>query len=383
MRGRDARSRPRGRGHRWRAGLWLGWLIALTAPCLADSDAAPRVLEVFSRAGCPHCAAAAAYLAKAGPAWTDVRIVHHAVDRDPQARARLVEWSRRSGQWPPGVPTFVRDGRVLVGFEDSPAGHARLAAFVNGGDPGTDALRTRVWGELSVERLGLPLFALALGLIDGFNPCAMWVLLFLLSLLVRLRDRRRLALIGGTFVLASGAVYFAFMATWLNLFLAIGLSDPLRDLLAGIALLIGVLNVKDFVAFGHGPSLAIPASRRPGLYVRMRALLETRALAASMVSVAILAILVNFVELLCTAGLPAMFTAILAQHPLSPTVRYGYLGLYILGFMADDALMVGTATFALSSGRLGERGARRLKLLSGVVMLSLGAVMLVRPEWLF
>ena len=228
----------------------------------------------------------------------------------------------------------------------------------------------------------LPLFTLALGLLDGFNPCAMWVLLFLLSLLVRLQDRRRMAMVAGTFVLASGAVYYAFMAAWLNVFLFVGMSEALRIGLAALALLIGFINVKDFFAFRRGVSLSIPESAKPGLYARARAILKAESLPASLAAVAVLAVVVNFVELLCTAGLPAIYTAVLTQHALSPLAHYGYLGLYILAYIADDALMVGTAVLALGSGKLDERGGRRLKLLSGAVMLALGLVMLLRPQWL-
>jgi hypothetical protein len=91
---------------------------------------------------------------------------------------------------------------------------------------------------------------------------------------------------------------------------------------------------------------------------------------------------VNLVELLCTAGLPAMYTAVLAQQGLSPAAHYAYLGLYIVGYIADDSLMVALAVLALGSGKLGERAGRQLKLLSGIVMLGLGVVLLARPEWL-
>ena len=210
----------------------------------------------------------------------------------------------------------------------------------------------------------------------------MWVLLFLLSLLVRLRDRRRMALIAGTFVLVSGAVYFAFMAAWLNLFLAVGLTPLVRGALALLALVIGAINVKDFFAFGRGLSLSIPASAKPGLYARMRRVVQAPSLTLSLLSVTALALLVNLVELLCTAGLPALYTSVLAQHALGATAHYGYLALYIAGYIADDALMVGTAVLALGSGKLTERGGRVLKLVSGVVMLALGLVMLFRPDWL-
>jgi hypothetical protein len=210
----------------------------------------------------------------------------------------------------------------------------------------------------------------------------MWVLLFLLSLLVRLQNRRRMALIAGTFVLVSGAVYYAFMAAWLNVFLLVGMSASLRWTLGGLALAIGGFNVKDFFAWGRGFSFSIPASAKPGLYARARAVLDAGALLPSLVAVAALAAAVNLVELLCTAGLPAIYTAVLTQQDLSAPAHYAYLGLYILGYVADDSVMVATAVVALSSRKLTENAGRWLKLLSGVVMLVLGAVIVLRPEWL-
>jgi hypothetical protein len=237
-------------------------------------------------------------------------------------------------------------------------------------------------GRVGAPRLGLPLFTLALGLLDGFNPCAMWVLLFLLSLLVHLRDRPRMAWIAGTFVLVSGAVYYAFMAAWLNLFLLVGFSSAVRWTLALAALAIGAINVKDYFAFGRGVSLRIPDAAKPGLYRRMRALLQARSLLPALAGVAALALIVNVIEILCTAGLPALYTAVLAQQELPSAARHGYLLLYIAGYIADDALLVATAVIALGSHRLTERAGRWLKLASGLVMLALGLVLAFRPHWL-
>jgi hypothetical protein len=156
----------------------------------------------------------------------------------------------------------------------------------------------------------------------------------------------------------------------------------LRVGLALLALAIGALNVKDFFAFGRGPTLAIPAAAKPGLYARMRGVLGAHALPASLAGVAVLAVVVNFVELLCTAGFPAIYTAVLSQQGLSPSAYYAYLGLYIAGYIADDALMVAAAVLALGGRRLTERAGRWLKLVSGTVMLALGGVLLLRPEWL-
>jgi len=359
------------------------WLLCLGFVCSAAAPADAVVLQVFVRDGCPHCADAKRFLDRLSLERPQLQVVYRQVDADPAAADLLSSLSRAHGLWPPGVPAFVVDGRMMVGFDDDARSGRAIVEMLDRGAPvGRQEVAGTPFGTLSASHLGLPLFTLALGLLDGFNPCAMWVLLFLLSLLVRLHDRRRMALIAGTFVLVSGAVYYAFMAAWLNVFLAVGLSEVVRLLLALVALLIGAFNVKDFVAWGHGPSLSIPKGARPGLVARMRGIMQSRALPASLLAVAALAVVVNFVELLCTAGLPAIYTAVLAQQPLGTVAHHAYLGLYIVGYIADDALMVGLAVAALSSDRLGERGGRWLKFASGLVMLALGGVLLLRPQWL-
>jgi glutaredoxin len=341
------------------------------------------VLVVFVRTGCPHCADAKAFLAEVAPDRPWLRIVYRAVDQDRSAADDLGRIFQELGMWPPGVPTFVMNGRVLVGFDDAAHAGVALRDFIDtGAPPRSDRVETGLFGTLSASRLGLPLFTLTLGLLDGVNPCAMWVLLFLLSLLVRLQNRRRMALIAGTFVLVSGAVYYAFMAAWLNVFLLVGMSAGLRWILGAVALAIGGFNVKDFFAWGRGFSFSIPAAAKPGLYARARAVLSADALLPSLVAVAALAAAVNVVELLSTAGLPAVYTAVLTQHNLGAPAHYAYLGLYILGYVADDSVMVATAVIALSSRKLTEHAGRSLKLLSGVAMLLLGAVIVLRPEWL-
>jgi len=356
--------------------------IAASAVDAPPAPATSPVLEVFVRDGCPHCAAAKVWLADLAAERPELRIVLRPVDRDARARADLLRISRQAGYWPPGVPTFVVGDRVLVGFDDAEHSGAQLLALLADGQPAVTSVQSGLLGTLSVERLGLPLFTLALGLLDGFNPCAMWVLLFLLSLLVHLRDRTRMALIAGTFVLISGAVYYAFMAAWLNLFLLVGLSTLLVWTLSAAAIAIGVVNLRDGLRANGDFSLSIPAAAKPGLYARVRAILQADSLLPALAGVAALAVMVNFIELLCTAGLPALYTAVLTRQGLPPLAHYAYLGLYILGYIADDALMVATAVIALSSRKLSTRAGRGLKILSGVVMLVLGVVMLLRPQWL-
>ncbi len=239
-----------------------------------------------------------------------------------------------------------------------------------------------VFGNLRVDKLGLPVFTFAIGLVDGFNPCAMWVLVFLLSVLVNIQDRRKILAIAGTFILVSGIAYFAFMAAWLNLFLLVGIARPVQILLGLFSIFIGIVNVKDFVAFKKGISISIPESSKPGLYRRVREIVNAKYLYVAIGGAIVLAVVVNMVELLCTAGLPALYTQVLTMQQLPVWQNYLYLALYILAYMFDDTLLLTAVVLTLSHRKLQEREGQWLKLISGLVILALGLVMLFRPTWL-
>jgi glutaredoxin len=248
--------------------------------------------------------------------------------------------------------------------------------------PLNGAIRLPFFGDVRVEQIGLPLFTVAVGLVDGFNPCAMWVLMFLLSILVNLRSRAKILSVAGSFVLISGAAYFAFMAAWLNVFLLLGLLTWVRLTLASLAIVMGVIHVKDFFAFKRGITLSIPESAKPGIYQRVRRIVTAENLTGAVLGAAVLAVLVNIIELLCTAGLPALYTQILSAQQLPPWQNYAYLLLYIGAYMFDDTLMVGLVVLTLERHKLQESHGRWLKLISGLAILGLGAVMVLRPDWL-
>ena len=374
------------------------------APEQFESD-----LEVFVRQGCPHCEKAKTYLTELKQRYPQLKVTVRDIGQDPQALLRLKTLGGKFDMTQLGVPAFYVRGELVVGFQSAETTGKHLEELLGRPPPTTGAVSEGIcllepevpcppestpeaiggqriqvpfFGDLTLPELGLPLFTLFLGLLDGFNPCAMWVLLFLLALLANLRDRRKMFLLAGTFVLVSGVVYFVFMAAWLNVFLFIGYVRIIQVMMGGLAVGIGLVNVKEFWAFGQGLSLAIPESAKPGLYARVRKILAAEHLSQAMLGILVLAILVNMVEFVCTAGFPAMFTQVLSQQGLTTSEYYGYLGLYNLAYIVDDAVMVTIAVVTLSHHKLQEREGRWLKLISGLVMLGLGVLLLFAPEQL-
>jgi glutaredoxin len=363
-------------------------LLVLGSRALVQAGESVPDLEVFVRAGCPHCEAAKEFLNELQRERPWLRITIHDVSEDPTARQRLAMLSAERGITNIGVPTFLIGTELIVGFLSTDTTgaeiRARLDRQMQGSvtQPPVAAIRTTWFGELRVMDLGLPLFTIVIGLLDGFNPCSMWVLLFMLSLLAGLANRPKMLLIAGTFVAVEGIAYFAFMAAWLNMFLLIGLSRITELILGSIAGLAGVINIKDYWAFQRGISLGIPEAVKPGLYARMRRIIQAENTLAALLGTVMLAVLVQAVELVCTAGLPALYTRILTMQQLDRLAYYGYLALYNAAYMLDDVLVLVLGVITMSHYRLQEREGRWLKLISGIVMVGLSAVMIMKPNWL-
>lgn len=385
--------------HVWAVWLLLAGAASAQAPWVEQhTDGAVRVhLYFFWSETCPHCQEARPFV-EAIPAERPWVILHSLeVARHPENARRFVALAESLGQRAEGVPTLIACGAMLVGWNDALSTgaallrqldecrmHARQGALpaVAPVPEATQRVRVPLLGELNSGSLSLPVVTLVLAGLDAFNPCAFFVLLFLLSLLVHQKDRRRLALIGGIFVVTSGLMYFAFMAAWLNLFELLG-ALPWMTLAAGLlAIAVGIINVKDFFAWGHGITLSIPESRKPDIYRRARMILNAGNLPAMLGTTVVLAVAANFYELLCTAGFPMVYTRLLTLSDITAGARYGYLGLYNVIYVLPLGLIVFAFARTLGGHRLSEKEGRLLKLLSGVMMLELGILLALAPAQL-
>jgi hypothetical protein len=375
-----------------------------------DADGNGRVhLYFFWSATCPHCLNAQPFIEDLPQRYPWLVLHSHQISRASNAAAQLyVDMARQLGQSANSVPAFLFCERMEVGFgKPENSGRALEQALIqcydkhfpaappdseippdhenlSGGEispaiESTSEIELPGFGKVQAQNFSLPVFTLIIAGFDAFNPCAFFVLLFLLSLLVHARSRKRMLFIGGVFLFFSGAIYFMFMAAWLNLFLWLG-ELTLFTLLAGtLAIIFALINIKDYFWFKTGISLSIPEAAKPGLYQRIRGLLRADNLPALTVGTIVLAIAVNSYELLCTAGFPMVYTRVLTLSQLSPGQYYAYLLLYNIIYVIPLLVITLIFTFTLGSRKLSESEGRLLKLLSGLMMLGLGIILVVAP----
>jgi hypothetical protein len=336
-------------------------------------------LHVFFHPYCPHCHDAIAFL-KTRP---DIDFVLHDVSTPASERLfRMVADQYGLAEQDLGVPLFVFGDRYLIGFGSAETTGAELLAMLAGGKetarPSGPRIDLPLLGEIDPSHFSLLALTAVMGLADGLNPCAMWVLIYLISLIAGLKDRAKIWWLVGTFVLTSGILYFLLMTAWLNTFLIVGYVRPLTELVALAAIGFGASHLYE-LAYNRGvvECEVGDIEQRQRTMHRIRDVVAAPVGLASLVLVTGLAFAVNAVEFLCSAALPAVYTHLLALTDVSVAAYYAYITLYVVFFMLDDLIIFGLAAFAIQKV-INSRYAAISRVAGGMTLMGLGVWMLAR-----
>lgn len=357
-------------------------------------------LYLFHSETCPHCRAEIEFLESIQDKYPTLVVEKFEVTTSRENAELFFNLSKACGVAVSGVPaTFIGDD-TIIGFDvperkgkeiedkiKSCVSEGCIDAMSKLGDESCEVeesseMELPVFGNVDTSKISLPIFTLVIAGLDGINPCAIWVLCFLLTLLVYAKSRKRVLLIGGIFVLASGVVYFIFMTAWLNFFLFVGYVRFFMVLIALLAIFMGLVNIKDFFFFKKGISLTIPDKYKPKLFKEMRHLVKEKSLPAVILGTFILAFTANLVEIACTAGFPAIYTKVLTMQNMSTFGYYSYLVFYNLVYVVPLAVIVTIFAWTMGRYKFEEKEGRILKLVGGLIMLLLGLILLFRPELL-
>jgi cytochrome c biogenesis protein CcdA/glutaredoxin len=400
-------------------------------------------LVVFSHVSCPYCQEARRYLAELQRRQPDLIIVIRELSEEPAAARDLQTLARAQGIPSAGVPAFHIGGRIFqVGFDrrttpgeieaalkrlNLPPPRGAAALGPTGGDsaaadPGAGAgttsaalpscsadstaetvgdtlaaaggcggadleareertVRLPLVGEIGTASVALPAMTALIAFVDGFNPCSLWVLTFLLGIVIYTGSRRKIAIVGFTFLAVTTAAYGVFM---LGLFTTLHLLSYMgwvTTAVAAVALAFALINIKDYFWFRQGISLTISDRHKPGIYARVRGLMHPgRSLPALVAGTAVLALGITLVELPCTAGFPMVWSGIVAARDVSLGYFAALFTLYLSIYLLDELIVFGIAVITLRRSRLEEKHGRALKLVGGMVMLSLAVTLLLAPQ---
>ncbi len=239
-----------------------------------------------------------------------------------------------------------------------------------------------LFGKVNLKNVTLTSASVIIGFIDGFNPCAMWILLFLISVLIGMRNKKRMWVLGLTFLITSALVYMIIMLSWINVAVKITTIVWVRNIIAIIALIGGVLNLKSFLKSNKSGCLVVDDKKRKSILNKIKKFTHEKSFVLALLGVVGLAISVNLVELACSAGLPLIFSELLAINNVSSFMKFVYTLLYIIFFLIDDLVVFFIAMFTMKVTGISTKYGKYSHLLGGVVMLLIGVLLLIAPDLL-
>ncbi len=387
-------------------------------------------LYFFYGDGCPHCSKEEIFLDKLEHKYDEIDI-HRYETWYNSDNAKILDELRKKMGFRTGVPALIVGEEVIVGYssyeitgkkiekivtdyietgcndmvapyfgvETSELGEEKscqhgcdaknqecehdcgCSADMDEGTVGeSDSLNVPFFGEVNIKGLALPVFTILIAAADGFNPCAMWVLLFLISLLLGMEDRKRMWILGLAFILASAVVYYFLVFTWLQVLLLIGMIIWIRLAIGLLAVGSGAYHLKEYWSNLDGVCKVTDNEKRKEIFTRLKNIVKKQSLWIALGGIILLAAAVNMVELLCSAGFPQTFTQVLAMKALPWWQNQLYLLLYIFIFMLDDIFIFSLAMKTMELKGISSKYSRWANLVGGVLILMIGLLLLFKPE---
>ena len=386
--------------------LFFIWATVLTiaSPFLFTEVRAQErdvTVYVFHSESCPHCRAELAFLEELQreDSLLDVSLFEVS---EKESVDLLKEVSSKLGINVTGVPFTVIGETNFVGYSTDDVSGERIKDIVSfyrenpeqyrdivnkknieiniSGEQSSQKIDVPLLGEIDTGNTSLFFLTFVIGGLDGFNPCAMWVLLFLIGLLIDMKDRMRMWILGLTFIVSSAVVYFLFMAAWLNLLLFLGFIALVRVVIGLVAISGGAWHLSEWWK-GQADTCSLDGNHyKEKTFSKLKDVVENKYFLWALVGIVLMAFAVNLVELVCSAGLPALYTQILTMSDLSTASYYFYLLVYIFFFMLDDLIVFTVAVMTLRMVRLSSSYSYWSSLIGGVLMVVLGILLIFWPE---
>lgn len=369
-------------------------------------------LYLFHGDGCPHCAKEREYLEKLKDEYPDLQVHLYEVWYQEENQEILKKVKSALNSDSNYVPFTVIGDHYMVGFNENTKSTIRknidtcleedcediVKEVLEGKtiskkeEPVKKSVEKKedtmkdipILGKVDVKKVSLPIIATVMGFVDGFNPCAMWVLLFLISMLIGTKDRKKMWILGLTFLFTSAIVYLLFMVAWLNIAVKMNTIIWLRTCIALIALLGAGFNLRSYYRSMKNDvgCEVVDSKKRKNIIEKIKKFTLEKSLFFALIGVMTLAVSVNFIELSCSAGLPLLFTQILSLSNLNSFYYMLYIFIYIVFFLIDDIIIFIIAMVTLKVTGISNKYSKYSHLIGGIIMLLIGILMLIKPEWL-
>jgi cytochrome c biogenesis protein CcdA/glutaredoxin len=343
-----------------------------------------KVVYFFYGEECPHCQEEEKLLDRIVAEHTEIVVKRYEVWHSKENQNFFESFAESRDFEPQAVPTTVVGHQVFKGYASYDLTGVEIEKSIYGlfeikSEVAAKSINIPFYGKVEVAKVSLPVVTLVLGIIDGFNPCAMWALVALITILIATGDRKKIRLVGGIFLISSWLIYYIFMTVYLNAFVLLSAVSVIRMLIGLVAIFAGGWYLKEFFTYQPGVCKVTNAKQQASIIERMKRVAEQNSLWLIVLGVIALAFSVNLVEMMCSIGLPAVYSQILALNDISNWQRYLYLAVYNTLYMADDIIVFIIAAVSMNYVNLNHKYDRTMKLVGGVLIIALGLILIFKP----
>jgi len=343
----------------------IAFLISINTAYATNSTC----IYYFYGNGCPHCARVDPFIDQMASKYPNLE-VHKFEIYNNKSNALLLNSYFDSYQVPNidrGIPIIFISNKYLSGDRTI------FDSLENDIIANSGAVCPQIKETPPSEMLPL-ITIIGAAIVDSINPCAIAVLLVLMSTLLIAGDRKKALKVGLAFTIS---IYIVYLLFGLGLFSALklsGLSYWFYKVIGFFAILVGLLELKDYFWYRAGGfAMEIPRRFKPTL----KKILEK---AVTPIGAFFIGFAVCLFELPCTGG-PYIFILGLLAEKSTQIAAIPILLLYNFFFVLPLIIII----FLIYKGFTSiektkewkDRNKRRMNLITGIVMLALGMVVIL------
>ena len=341
-------------------------------------------LYLFRGEGCPHCADEEEWLNSIKEDYKGkLNIYEYEVWYDKSNAKLMEEVAKRFDTEAKGVPFTIIGNKYYSGFSEAIESDMENTICDYLEIKNSSEVKIPILGKVNMRTVSIPVVAVILGLIDGFNPCAMWILLFLINMLFGMENKKKSWILGLVFLFVSGFVYFLSMLG-INFILGVATISVLKIAIALFILGAGIYNFKKYLKIRDEENgcTVVDDKKRKKIITKIRNIVGSKSFILSVIGIMTLAVSVNLIELACSLGFPMIFNELLTINKVGGVLKLIYLLIYIIFYMFDDILVFTISMFTLEAVGITNKYSKLTTLISSIIMIIMGLLLIFKPDWL-
>ena len=334
---------------------------------------------------CPHCQKEEKYFETLKEKYQDkINIYTYEVTENKTNNEIMKSLKKELKENSQGVPFTIIGSKTFLGYDESLNERIEntIESYLDENTKTDNTYTIPILGKIEAKNASIILIAIILGFIDGFNPCAMWILLLLINMCISIKDKKKMLIVCSTFIITSGIIYFLSMLG-IGFILDLTTISYIRNIIAILAIILGIYNLYTYLKTRKQTGChVVKKEKRKTIITKINNILNNKNTLLMFGGTIILATSVSLVEMACSLGFPTIFLELLSINNIHSFLKVTYLLIYILFYLIDDIVVLFLSIKAFETKGISTKYNKYVHLIGGLIMILMGVLLIFKPEWI-